>query len=289
MRSPRRHFLALALGIALAPAALAAAAGSDEAKPYGDLSGDRFWLSIGAYLPSFATDAQANSDQALVPGASLSLEDDLGLDSSASNGRFDFVWRIAPRHALAARYFAFNRTATTKLGADIQYGDTDYLADSVVDSEFDLTYAGLAYRWSFTQRDGLDVFLIGGLDYVGLSGKLSGQGVVYQGGISVGTFDETTKESIGLPVPVVGIGLAVEVTHHLFLREEFELFGLKVQDINGSLVDNRLSLDWYPFQHFGFGLGYNSIRLRVEDNGSGTSGRFLYEIRGARIYLTGMF
>lgn len=294
--SGRKGFVAVAL-VALTLAALPAAAADEavkkdaaEPKPYSDLSDRKFWISLGAFLPSFDTDVRADSEEVPFPGTTFNLEDDLGLSNDASNYRIDFVWRIAPRHTLAARYFDFTRKASATLEGDIQYGDVLFQTNSTVDSEFNLTYGGLSYRWSFTQKDGVDVYLIAGLDYVGFGGKLGGNGLVYQDGVVVGTFDEQVDASIGAPVPVLGLGLSIELTRRLFLKEEIEAFAIRVAGIEGSLVDNRLSLEWVPFQHVGFGLGYNSIRLKADEtDGEGVDGSFNYEVKGGRIYLTVLF
>jgi hypothetical protein len=283
-----------ALPAAAAEAAPAAAAGQPKvetaANPYGDLSDQHFWLSLGAFLPSFNTTARLDSERAGVPGATIDSEDDLGLDARSTNYRLDFVWHIAPRHALAARYFEFKRSATSVIDADIQYGDVLFAANTTLDADSKIGYYGLAYHFSFTQRDGLDVYLISGFDTLSVSAALAGSGTITSGGGTLGAFNGEKNGGITIPVPVIGIGLSVELTHRLFLHEDFEFFGLKVQGIDGRLTDNRISLDWHPFRHIGFGLGYDRMRLKVaETDGQGSDFDFDWELSGGRVYVTGTF
>jgi len=267
-----------------------ASSAAEVTGPYGDLSDQKFWISLGAFLPSFSTTAALDGENSLVPGTTVDVEDDLGLAKSDANFRFDFVWRISGRHALGARYFQFTRSATKQIAADIQYGDVKFDASTVLSAETKLAYAGLSYRYSFTQREGVDVYLIAGFDTLDVSAALSGSGTITQGGGTVAAFDGKVDGGVTAPVPVLGLGLAVELTHRLFLREELEFFGIRVAGIDGSLTDNRLSLDWHPFRHVGFGLSYNTIRLRVaEVDGEGTDASFNYELRGGRVYLTVTF
>jgi len=288
-------FLAAAMPVRAAEAKPAEGdAGGTQAKgtatPYGDLSDQRFWLSLGAFLPNFDSTATLDSETAGIPGATIDTEDDLGLDDDNTNFRFDFVWHIAPRHALAARYFEFRRNASKVINADIQYGDVLFSANTTVDAESKIAFYGLAYHYSFTLRDGVDVFLIAGFDTLDVAASLAGSGTLISGGGTLGAFSGERSGGLTAPVPVVGVGLSVELTHRLFLHEEFELFGVKVQGINGSLSYNRVSLDWHPFRHVGFGLGYDRMRLQAAENdGQDTDFDFDYELNGARFYVTGTF
>jgi opacity protein-like surface antigen len=291
--SPVRR-LAGTVVLMLAAALPAVAAGSTpaagEVQPYGDLSDQHFWLSLGAFLPNFDTTATLDSEVAGIPGATINTEDDLGLDEDNTNFRFDFVWHIAPRHALTARYFEFTRSASKLIDADIQYGDVMFAANTTVETESKLAYYGVAYRYSFTLRDGVDVYLIAGFDTLDVEATLGGSGTLTGGGGTIGAFSGERSGGMTAPVPVLGIGLSIELTHRLFLHEEFELFGIKVQGINGSLSYNRVSLDWHPFKHIGFGLGYDRLRLQAaEDDDHDTDFDFDYELNGARFYVTGTF
>jgi hypothetical protein len=282
--------IALLLAAALPAIAAQSTSAASSSGPYGDLSDQHFWVSLGAFLPNFDTKASLDSEVAGLPGASIDTEDDLGLDEDNTNYRLDFVWRMAPRHALAARYFQFKRNATKLINADIQYGDVLFDADTTVDAESEITFYGLSYRYSFTQRDGVDVYLIAGFDTLDVSASLAGTGTLIAGGGTVGAFSGERSGSLTAPIPVLGVGLSVELTHRLFLREEFELFGVKVAGINGSLSYNRVSLDWHPFKHVGFGLGYDRMRLQAaEDDDNDTDFEFDYELNGGRFYVTGTF
>jgi hypothetical protein len=280
----------LLLATALPAGAAESTPPASPAQPYGDLSDQHFWLSVGVFLPNFDSKASLDSEQAGIPGATIDTEEDLGLDDDNTNYRFDFVWHFAPRHALAARYFEFRRDASKVINADIQYGDVLFEANTTVDAESKIAFYGLSYHYSFTQRDGLDVYLIAGFDTLDVSASLAGSGTLTSGGGTLGAFSGERSGGLTAPVPVLGIGLSAELTHRLFLHEEFELFGIKVQGINGSLSYNRVSLDWHPFKHVGFGLGYDRMRLQAaEDDGKDTDFEFDYELNGGRLFVTGTF
>ena len=39
---------------------------------------------------------------------------------------------------------------------------------------------------------------------------------------------------------------------------------LKISDFQGSLLDSNIALEYRPWKHVGFGLGYNAMAVHVE-------------------------
>ena len=47
-----------------------------------------------------------------------------------------------------------------------------------------------------------------------------------------------------------------------------DLFYLEFDNFTGGLADTYFGVEWNPFKHVGFGLGYNNVTYRVEGDGS---------------------
>ncbi len=50
------------------------------------------------------------------------------------------------------------------------------------------------------------------------------------------------------------------------------MFYLEYENITGGLADTYFGVEWNPFKHVGFGLGYNSVTYRVERDGTASNG-----------------
>ena len=86
------------------------------------------------------------------------------------------------------------------------------------------------------------------------------------------------------PIPVLGLQVDWRIVNSLFLRASGEYFQINVSGVDGRFSDGRVSLDWYPFKHFGFGAGYNRVSLRAQDSDEGD-----YDLRYSYDGLLGYF
>ena len=73
-----------------------------------------------------------------------------------------------------------------------------------------------------------------------------------------------------------------------FFRAGGEYFKVSVDDREGSLSDIEASINWHPFEHFGFGAGYNRVNISYNDV-SGAEIDFDYTYSGTMIYATYLF
>lgn len=71
----------------------------------------------------------------------------------------------------------------------------------------------------------------------------------------------------------------------LNLRTGGEFFDVRMSNQKGSLTDVRAAIDWYPFEHFGFGVGFNRTRLGYEDLGI-PQVDVTYTYSGTNLYLS---
>jgi hypothetical protein len=48
------------------------------------------------------------------------------------------------------------------------------------------------------------------------------------------------------------------------LRTNLDFFYLEYQSFRGLLVDTRVAVEYNPWEHFGFGLGFENFRVKLE-------------------------
>jgi hypothetical protein len=69
---------------------------------------------------------------------------------------------------------------------------------------------------------------------------------------------------VTLPLPSIALRGEFQLVPKLFLRGSIDAMYLEVSDFQGSLLDVNLGLEYRPWQHVGFGFGYNSLAVSVE-------------------------
>ena len=269
--------LALALGLwAGAPAV--AEEGFDRG------SKDIFLISAGTFLIDFDTNASLDSET-LGKGTDIDFEDDLGLVANQNRARLDGYWRFAHKHRLDFALYYYNRTADRTIDQQIEWGDVTYDVGAEIHSEVKFQFFKLNYKYSFVRTQNLEFAFSAGLSTIRTEAELAGQGTVSGG---VGESFQKKANSLLVPIPVLGLYGEWCMVRNLYLRGGVEYLAVNVAGWEGSVKDVRASVDWYPFKHFGFGVGYNIFRLDGSHDADAVFD-FRYEYSGLLGYATYVF
>lgn len=256
----------------------------DEAK-YNERRGikDRVFISIGGFQPNFETTAQLDSET-LGAGTLFSFEDDLALESDTFVARLDGYFRFGRKHRLEFGYVDLSRNGSAALVQQIQFGDELYDVDAIVDSSFDTQLYKLAYKPSIFNNGRVDVGLSIGISAMRVEAGIEAIGSV-GGGPSAGAIE---RESLTAPVPLLGAHVDVTLYRGLFLRTSYEYFNASHDEYSAQMTDARISLDYIPWKHFGFGVGYNLVSLEAADD-EAPAFAFEYQYDGAMAYVSLLF
>ena len=221
-----------------------------------DPGSERGGISLGAFITDRNTEGRLDSDT-LGLGTVIDAEDDLGLDSSDTVVRLDAYYRFNPRHRIDFSVFDLSRDATAMIDQSIQFGDEIFDINSTISSEYDLRIYKMAYTYSFWQRNN---------GYLGVTGGL----YVLSTDISLIESNTGQFETDGLtaPLPVIGLRGDYLLTPRLMLRSSAELFAVDFDNVDGSLFDFYVGLDYHFHDNFAVGLGYNSVSVDVDADGS---------------------
>jgi opacity protein-like surface antigen len=255
-----------------------------------DLPWKRGYLSLGAYFATMDSSfSLGESNKGL--GIELDVEGFLGLDTSDSSLRIDAGYRFGKtmKHKVDFSWFKFHREGTKFIDEQIEVppemgGGTLGPGDFTTKFNFDIYKIKYEYSFVFDERVDLNVGL--GLYImpieVGMSAVVNG---VFQGSM---------KEDVTAPLPVFGLGFDFAITPKWIIRQQMDVFYLEIGDFKGNISSYSAALEWLTWEHVGFGLGVDSMRVRVKANGSDYPGidfhgdiKFSYF--GAQLYLKAYF
>jgi hypothetical protein len=260
-------------------AGLIALAGSANAQQPSEGPWDKFSIAIGGYASTLDSELQVNSET-LGVGAVIDLKNTLGVESKYTTGRLDTIYRYGKsrRHQIEFHYFESNRSGDRTLTEDIQIGDKLFKAGENLHTDFDLKFANVDYAYAFLQDERVRLAVSGGLHITGVGLKIE------SAGLSV-----SEDESFTAPLPVVGLRLEVALAKNWKFKSGFDVFYLEYDNFTGGLADSYVGVEWNPFQHFGFGLGINSIAYRIEGdghdpNGMDFNGKLSFNLSGLMLY-----
>jgi len=275
----------------LAVAALIAQPSRGYEDPNEDLRGlrDRFLLSFGGFFPRF--DTQVRLDSTNLIGSIIRLESNLDLREETSNFRLEGHWRFSPRRRIEFSAFNLERESTTTLDdALVIPPDTEFLVGARVRTEFDTRFVSASYKWSFVNNGRVDTGFSAGLSLLGAKLGLDAVGsLVDDQGNPVVVGDTEVGESFTLPVPVLGQFLELTLAKRLFYRAGLGLFIIDTSGWQGSIVDVRMSLDYYFNRTVGIGLGYNNVAIEYEEQDGSPRLDVEYRFQGAIGYLSFVF
>lgn len=237
---------------------------------------ERFHIAIGVFWPNVDTtlriDAPSTGDQ----GTVLDMEDDLGLPDRETLGIGSFNWRMARRHTLDFGYFNLGRSGSTTLQADIQWGDEAFTAGTEVDSFFDTEVYRLAYFYSPIQREKVSFFFGGGFYVMNLDVGISDQSTP---GLS-------TSTGLTAPLPVIALGFNYRFYPKWNLGLALEFFDIKIQDIQGRLLNAGGEVGWRTWKHVGFAFGYKYFDVAIEADEPALQGIVDYRYWGPTVQVT---
>lgn len=246
----------------------------------------RFGLSLGGYFQLFNTSAGLSSDTN--PGAEIDLENESGLPRRRQNLRLEGYYRLGQRHRLDFGTYFWTRSASRTLDTSIEWDDVIYDVGATLSTSFDTQVYKLAYKYSFVQTDKVEAAVSGGFSAFANQINISGEGKVTGPGgepVGEGSFQKKHTSKV-IPVPVVGLHCDYAFSRALILRGGVEYFTYSASDWNANLTDARVSLDWMPWDNWGFGAGYNYVSLGGKVGKEDNRFKLTYSYDGAIVYVT---
>jgi hypothetical protein len=241
---------------------------------------DKLRIQLGGFTSRSSSEITLNNTNSGV-GVAIDLENTLNVQSKFDTVRLDalYRWGQTERHQIEFHYFESNRSGTRTLSQNLEIGDITYPAGATLNTGLDLSFANVDYAYAVLQDDRVRLALSAGLHVTGIGLKINSD-------LGSGFQEE---ESFTAPLPVIGFRFDVATAKNWKLLSRVDLFYLEYDEFTGGLADTYFGVEWNPFKHVGFGLGYNNVVYRVEAEGTdaaglGFSGKVDMNITGLLLY-----
>ena len=244
-----------AVAFALLLVLLPVSSHADNTAKY-NLPWEKFSFQGGAFFAALNNRVTAGPEGA---GVAIDLEQALGLDSSSTVFRLGTLYRIGEkrRHRVDLDYLYFNRESTKTVGQGIVVDNVSIAPGTVVNTTFNYQIIRAAYSYSFFQDNRMDLAASFGLFVMPIEFDISASGL----GSSEGDFSFTA------PLPALGLRGDFAITPRWMLRTNLDFFYLEYDRFEGVLIDARFAVEYNPWEHFGFGLGLDSFKLKLSAEG----------------------
>jgi len=251
------HLMRLLAGGALLAMYAGHAAAEDT-----QLTQQPFQISLGGFTNSSEITIRADGETG--NGTTFDWGDEFG-DIDGTNVRLDSYWRINDRHHLRLMYTENSSRRTRVLDRDIEWQGETIPVNASVASEFGFYVVELAYEYDFSKREDRELVLSAGLHYTAFAAELIGTYNTPGGGGGTTTVGGEAK--VGAPLPVIGARGMWNLGGNWWLDGQAQFFQVKLDGIDGSILNYRAAVIWQPKQWLGLGVGYDSFGIDVDVDG----------------------
>jgi hypothetical protein len=249
---------------------------AEDAIPDNPALRDKFFIAIGGYLPTSSTDIRLDSIT-LGAGANLNMEDSLGLDERKLTPEFIARWRFTERWRLELEYFQLDRSGTRTLNGSIQVGDKVYSANEDLQSEFNIAVTRMSVGYSFFKTRDKELGIGLGLHVAEIETRFNGSLVGAEGADAIA------------PLPVLSLYSQFALNDKWSVGARFDRFALEVDQYRGDITSLGLDLQYQPFRHVGFGIGFRTLDIELEAEEDDFRGSMESRFAGPIFYINASF
>lgn len=244
----------------------------------------KYTLALGGFFPRTRSTFSLSSGRG--PGADISLEDDLGLDSSSASAWVSFNWRFRPRHTFHAEWFQLNRKGTNVAQRSFPVGDTVVGFGAQLDSSIKFNLGRLTYGYSFVRDENLDLSFMVGTHIATVKAEITASGNITVDGMPVfGRISTESTSTKTFPLPHIGGAAIMKFTPKLTGNLTFLAFALDLGEYSGSLIEMNAALAYQISRHFGIGGGLKYFNLNLQaEVGNGGRAEFDYTFFGPAVF-----
>lgn len=246
----------------------------------------RHWyVNAGGYLTDFSTDASVGTESRI--GTTIQAEDELGVDPDQSIFRLEGLFRFNERHSIDFGYWEVTRNGSQSLDREIEFEDITFDFGASIESEADVSYFRLGWRYSMVRSDRGEAGFSAGVSAFAFDFALEGQGFV-SSGIGNISGNYRTEKSFVAPAPTIGLFITYAIHPRVFFRARGDFLDVDLGDFEASLTETMLGFDWFFVEHVGIGVGVLGTRIEYKDR-SGDPLSIDYSQSGAMAYLAASF
>jgi hypothetical protein len=242
-----------------------------ELEPAPSVIEDRVRMEIGVFGANFDTTVRVDPSPQQV-GTTINAEDDLALASRKVLPDLELTLFAGDRHFFRLSGLNLRRNAQHVLDRTIVFDNNTYRLGERVDSNLDITMAGITYGYRFIRAKHLE---------------LDGTFGIQVGSVDVNATVPTTlrqSDSASGPIPLLGLEGRYEISRRWALEARAQYLRVIVSDVRGAILDARYAAMWRANPHLCFGLGYRIFRIDADSKTTSHPGVVDLKIAGPLLF-----
>ncbi len=195
--------------------------------------------------------------------------DDLGIDDTNTVPFGTLRWRFTDRWRVEGNYFSVDTDGKIRTSEQIDWGDLDFEVGAELKTKAKTKIVRGAVGYSFIKRDQVELGAGVGLHYLDWETTLKGNATI--DGEPV--ISASRKSSVDGWAPNLALFGGYAFNNRWLLSGRVDWISAEVGNIDGSLWRFGGSVIYQPFEHVGFGAGYDWVSgdIDYEDDGEKAS------------------
>lgn len=238
---------------------------------------DYFYVRGGVIPSTVATEFRLDPNLA-TPGTLLTAEEDLGFDDQPVLGNLEFSLRMRERNRLRINFLQLDRNEVTSLPRDIQFGDESFDAGERVRTLFDFRMISLTYTYSVLRGERYELGAGLGAHAIVSEARASAPGRLPN--------DPPRREleTGNAAFATVALDGAFRISKRWAVTARGQYFSTKIQDVDGSLGDYHVDVQYRWRKNFAIGLGYSATQFEITSAEEDFPGLLNLDVKGPELF-----
>jgi hypothetical protein len=258
--------------LALASPASIALADGDYTSP----TESRVALSLGILEARTSTAVRIDAGNGTA-GGFIDGENDLGLESSRYELKFQVAVRAGERSRLFLDYFQLDRSDAKlfQLGPT-NFGNVVLLPADPVQTDFNMRIFGLTYGYSVLHGEKFELSPVLGINDISVLTNVRVQTAIRH------VFD---SESVAGPIPTPGLAATWAPSPRFYFDASAKYLRIGIDHFVGSLELYEFDALYRLQPNIAVALGYTGVKTDIVSNQHTNSGQFTFDSRGPTLFL----
>lgn len=249
---------------------------------------DRFQIDVGYFRAQMTTGLRLQGS--VGPANEVSFEKDLGVQDTAGTYWLDATIRMSRRNSLKINYISVTREGQPRnLTRDFTWNDETYSAGLTASGMIGMDLISTYYRFAVSKRDRFEIGVATGLGYLQLEAAIKAQGSLTGPGGEIQTVDLDDGGRLGAPTGDIGGYFNAWPSKRVAIRGDFLYIVIRPGDMEASVTDWRLAVDYYPLRHVGIGIQYKYNEYRYQQSTEKVSLGGTVSFQGLQLYGSFLF
>lgn len=249
---------------------------------------ERFQVDAGYFRVQMTTGLRLEGN--VGPANEVSFEKDLGVSDTAGTYWVDATIRMSRRNSFKINYISVTREGQPQsLTRDFTWNDETYVAGLTASGTIGIDLISTYYRFAVSKRDRFEIGVATGLGYLKLEAAVKAQGSLTGPDGQIDSVNLDESGSLGVPTGDIGGYFNAWLAKRVVMRGDFLYILIRPADMEASVTDWRLAVDYYPLRNVGLGVQYKYNEFRYQQslekgNLGGTVG-----FQGLQVYASFLF